>query len=78
VFNELSTSPFDIAVDVNGNPMTVNSTNLGILALDEFELDSNTNIDSLLRGLTVSLQNPSWHRTSVEPVGRAEPPGLHQ
>lgn len=58
VFNELSTSTLDIkAVDVNGNPMTVNSTNLGINALSNSSLDSNTNIDALLSGLTVSLQN---------------------
>ena len=58
VFNELSTSTLDIkAVDVNGNPMTVNSTNLGINALQSSSLDSNTNIDNLLSGLTVSLQN---------------------
>ncbi|HYM35042.1 MAG TPA: flagellin, partial [Steroidobacteraceae bacterium] len=58
VFNELSTSTLDIkAVDVNGNPMTVNSTNLGISALTNSSLDSNTNIDNLLSGLTVSLQN---------------------
>ena len=58
VFNELSTSTLDIkAVDVNGNPMTVNSTNLGINALTNSSLDSNTNIDNLLSGLTVSLQN---------------------
>ena len=58
VFNELSTSTLDIkAVDVNGNPMTVNSTNLGINALTSSSLDSNTNIDNILSGLTVSLQN---------------------
>ena len=58
VFNELSTSTLDIkAVDVNGNPMTVNSTNLGISALTNSSLDSNTNIDNILSGLTVSLQN---------------------
>jgi flagellin len=58
IFNEMSTSTLDIkAVDVNGNPTTVNSTNLGISTLQNSSLDSNTSIDSLLNGLTVSLQN---------------------
>ncbi len=58
IFNEMSTSTLDIkAVDVNGNPTTVNSTNLGIATLQNTDLDSNTSIDNLLNGLTVSLQN---------------------
>lgn len=58
VFNEMSTSALDIkAVDVNGNPITINSTNIGINAIQNSSLDSNTSIDNLLSGLTVSLQN---------------------
>ncbi len=58
VFNEMATSTLDIkAVDTNGNAMTVNSTNLGINAITGASLDSNTSIDSLLSGLTTSLQN---------------------
>ena len=58
VFNEMSTSTLDIqALDVNGNPFTVNSANLGINSLVNANLDSNTNIDLMLNGLRTSLLN---------------------
>jgi len=56
VFNELGTSTIDIqARDPNGNPFVVNSANLKIKTLQNSDLDSNTNIDGLLNGLTGSL-----------------------
>ena len=56
IFNEMATSTLDVqALDVNGNPFVVNSTNLGIGNLQSSSLDSNTNIDSLVSNLTVSL-----------------------
>ena len=58
VFNEMSTSTLDIqAVDVNGNPFVVNSINLGISSLVNSNLDSNSNIDTMLNGLRTSLLN---------------------
>jgi flagellin-like hook-associated protein FlgL len=58
VFNEMSTSTLDIqALDVNGNPFVVNSANLGINSLVNANLDSNTNIDTMLNGLRTSLLN---------------------
>ncbi len=57
IFNEQSTSTLSIqAKDVSGNPVQVNSSSLGINALQNSDLDSNSNIDTLLNGLTQSLQ----------------------
>ncbi len=57
IFNEMATSTLDVqALDVNGNPFVVNSSNLGINTLQSSSLDSNTNIDNLLNSLTTSLQ----------------------
>jgi len=56
IFNEYSTSTLDIqAKDADGNLFVVNSVNLGIATLQNVDLDSNTNIDSLLTNLTQAL-----------------------
>jgi flagellin len=57
IFNELGTSTIDIqSRDPNGNPFVVNSSNLNIKTLQNSDLDSNTNIDGLLSGLSQSLE----------------------
>jgi flagellin-like hook-associated protein FlgL len=57
LFNELATSTLNIqSRDPNGNPFVVNSANLNINSLVNSDLDSNTNIDTLLANLRDSLQ----------------------
>jgi flagellin len=58
IFNEQSTSELDImAKDNTGNPVVINASNLGITALVNSDLNDNTNIDTLLNGLTQSLDS---------------------
>src|SRR5215813_5275931 len=56
VFNENSTSTIEIqSRDQNGNAFAINCTNLGIQFLQASDLDSDSNIDGFLGGLTTAL-----------------------
>jgi hypothetical protein len=55
-FNETGTSSIDIqAEDKDGNATSINSLNLGIGALTGSDLDTDSNIDDLLSGLSSAL-----------------------
>jgi flagellin len=56
IFNEQASSTLNVQVqNTSGNAFVINSVNLGIPALVNANLNSNTNIDALLNGLTQSL-----------------------
>ncbi len=79
--NETGTSSINVQTkDANGNVLTINSTNLGIASAANSDFNSNTTINNMLEladhcnvdlGLAVV---GSW----LEPVGGADPSGLHQ
>ena len=77
VFNETNTSSISIqSQNANG----VNATTLGIGAATGAEFSSNTSLNSRLTTLQTALTTLAVAVVGLrlEPVDRAEPPGLHQ